>query len=116
MSETKWRNVLTAILDRDLQCKVKLLCHGYAEATSPGSPVIIAYDDCGQPLFLEFARIWRPTPGYWEAGAIGPFRSADIEWLALSDEAFELIRAAIPHHLKIVVDAGCAIILGYEFE
>ena len=116
MNDSRWAAVLAVIVERRLTCRIKLLLHDYAADEIPGSSVVTAYDQLGNPSYLAPHAIWCPTPGYWEAGSIGPFRPRDIEWLAIRSATLDAIRSKLPANLKIVTYSDDSVILGYEFE
>lgn len=105
--------MLTVIGERRIACRIKLLFNDYAAEERPGSSVITAYDQLGNPHHLEPHVIWRTTAGHWEAGSIGPFRPRDIEWLAIPCATLAAIREELPVGLKIVTNAEDSIIRSF---
>jgi hypothetical protein len=114
MNDTKWQAVLSTLGAHGVASRIKLLYYDYVDVEGPGEDAIASCSP-DRHYYPEYQVMIQKSPKYWDGPSIGPFKTIDIEWLALPSVTFAKIRDELPTNLEVVQVRDESIVLGYGF-
>lgn len=115
MNDTRWQVVFRAVAQSRTPCRIKCWWDEYLDEVAAGAPILRSRDLHGEEPDLYTPDVpFNPSGGYWEGCGQGPFRTSDVDWVAIATEDFDAIRGELPSGLMLATRNRETIILGYD--